>query len=115
VSSRVPIGWAAGPVVVDPAAGTVLAETEALPSGLCHVQVHATCNPPGFEVVFEWRRAGTTHKQKILPVTLALLTWQPISALVVDKGDALRVIARGDIQGEVEVSIFYGDAPTLHG
>lgn len=108
-----PVGWADGAVTVNPGAGDVLADTGPLPSGLCQVQVFATMNPVGFELVFEWRNADNTAtvKQKILPVTLAMFEWSPISALQVNKDDRFRVVARTAIDGEVEVSIFYGGSP----
>lgn len=101
--------WVAGAVFVNPPAGTVLVDTGPLAPGAYRVEVAITANPPGWEFVLEWRDApnASTMRQKILPVTLAMLDWNPPGVFVLGTDERLRVVARADAAAEVEASLFY--------
>lgn len=107
--------WVDGPLVVNPAAGDILADTGSLPSGDYSVMILVTSEPVGIEVLFEQTdSAGAVIQRSLrLPITLAFMPLTLIPASIrVREGERLRVRNRATLVGgnEVEASIFYAAA-----
>ena len=101
--------WVQGELTDSRAASEIMVQTAPLTQGRT-VRVGLLVGAAvGFEGLLQVIGGATLRFSQFVPVTLSLVQFSNLGPFYVGEGDRIRFLARGDVSGTTQVSLFYDD------